>query len=284
MTETGDYIRIDNDTGSFIYPSSRPFFDIAEYLSQRGFAVLQYDKRGIGANATILDYNVWGNVTFDNLARDAQKALDVLLQQPEVDSSKIVLVDHSEGTTIVPRIAINNSDKVDVIVLMGTLAQNLYEIGYSQVMVPVLYGWARLKADPEQHLRTFCEEVVRLESPVQGLFRWAARDFELHGVTIPQGAMLNVRYAAANRDEREFEQADVLNLEREKAGRHLGFGSGVHHCLGAPLARREMYWTFKALIDRVDDMWFAPGRNDFRVAPNFALRALKELHIEFKPR
>jgi hypothetical protein len=45
-----------------------------------------------------------------------------------------------------------------------------------------------------------------------------------------------------------------------------------------------MYWTFKALIDRVDDMWFAPGRNDFRVAPNFALRALKELHIEYKPR
>jgi pimeloyl-ACP methyl ester carboxylesterase len=147
MNETGDYIRIDNDTGSFIYPSSRPFFDIAEYLSQRGFAVLQYDKRGIGANATILDYNVWGNVTFDNLARDAQKALDVLLQQPEVDSSKIVLVGHSEGTTIVPRIAINNSDKVDVIVLMGTLAQNLYEIGYSQVMVPVLYAQTVLDHD-----------------------------------------------------------------------------------------------------------------------------------------
>ncbi len=145
-------------------------------------------------------------------------------------------------------------------------------------------GWSKLKSDPERYLRTFIEEVIRLESPVQGLFRWASSDIELHGVSIPQGAMLNVRYAAANRDDREFECPAGLDLEREKPGRHLAFGSGVHHCLGAPLARREMYWTFKALIDRIDEMWFAPGRNDFRAVPNFALRALKELHIEFKRR
>lgn len=103
----------------------------------------------------------------------------------------------------------------------------------------------------------------------------------MHGVTIPEGATINVRYAAANRDRREFDCPENLDLRRDKPGRHLGFGSGVHFCLGAPLARREMYWAFKALIDRVDDMWFAPGRNDLTVAPNFALRALKELHIEF---
>ena len=147
MNETAGYVRIDNDTNSIIYPSARPFFDIAQYLSERGFAVLQYDKRGVGANFTILDYNVWGNVTFDDLARDAQKALDVLLQQPDVDSSKVVLVGHSEGTTVVPRIAINNSDKVDAIVLMGTLAQNLDEIGYSQIMLPVLYAQQVLDHD-----------------------------------------------------------------------------------------------------------------------------------------
>ncbi len=147
MNETGDYVRINNDKGSFIYPSARPFFDIAEYLSDSGFVVLQYDKRSIGANATILDYNVWGNVTVDDLTRDAQKALDVLLRQPEVDSSKIVLIGHSEGTTIVPIIAINNSDNVDAIVPMGALAQNLNEIGYSQVMVPVLYAQKVLDHD-----------------------------------------------------------------------------------------------------------------------------------------
>ena len=140
MNETVGYIRIDNKTGSLIYPSARPFFDISEYLSERGFAVLQYDKRGIGANMTILDNNVWGNITVTDLINDAQKALDVLIQQPEVDSSKISLIGHSEGTTIVPRIAINNPDKVDNIVLMGTLAQNLKEIGNYQIMVPALYA------------------------------------------------------------------------------------------------------------------------------------------------
>lgn len=144
-------------------------------------------------------------------------------------------------------------------------------------------AWQSLKTDPDRYLKTFIEEVLRLEGPVQGLFRTAAQDIELHGVTIPKGAAVNIRYAAANRDEREFECPEKLDLDRDKPGRHLAFGSGVHHCLGAPLARRELYWSFKALVDRIDDMRFVPGANDFTVQPNFALRALNELHIEFTP-
>jgi cytochrome P450 len=145
-------------------------------------------------------------------------------------------------------------------------------------------AWEMLKTNPDKYLKTFIEEVVRLEGPVQGLFRYVAKDTELHGVKIPKGAMINTRYAAANRDEREFECPEELDLQRSKPGRHLAFGSGIHHCLGAPLARREMWWGFKALIDRIDEMWFVPGANDFSVAPNFALRALNELHIEFTKR
>ncbi len=147
MNETGGYLRIDNKTGSLIYPDARPFHDIAQYLSERGFAVLQYDKRAIGANITFLDDSVWGTVTVDELIQDAQKALDVLLKQPEVDSQKITLVGHSEGTTIVPRIAINNPDKVDNIVLIGTLAQSLLEIGKHQIMTPVHYAQEVLDTD-----------------------------------------------------------------------------------------------------------------------------------------
>lgn len=141
--------------------------------------------------------------------------------------------------------------------------------------------WQKLRSNPDKYLRTFCEEVVRLEGPVQGLFRMAANDIEMHGVLIPKGAMINVRYAAANRDEREFECPADLNLEREKPGRHIGFGSGIHHCVGAPLARRELFWAFQALIDRVDGMRFTAGENSFEVAPNFSLRAMQELRIEF---
>ena len=145
-------------------------------------------------------------------------------------------------------------------------------------------AWATLKSDPERYLRTFIEEVLRLESPVQALFRVARRDIEMHGVTIPAGAVINTRYAAANRDERHFPDPERIDLTRRNAASHLAFGSGVHHCLGAPLARRELYWGFRAFIDRVEDFELAPERNTLRHAPNFALRALKELHITFTKR
>jgi cytochrome P450 len=144
--------------------------------------------------------------------------------------------------------------------------------------------YAKLDARPDEYLRTFVEEVVRLESPVQGLFRVARRAFTLHGVTIPSGATVNVRYAAANRDPRQFENPDALDVERKNAATHLGFGTGVHHCLGAPLARRELHWAFRALLDRVKDLRLAPGENDFAIAPNYCLRALRELHVTFAAR
>lgn len=145
-------------------------------------------------------------------------------------------------------------------------------------------AWHRLKSDPERYMKTFVEEVVRLESPVQSLMRFVREDTELAGVTIPAGAMINVRFAAANRDERVFECPEKLDLDRPKAGAHMGFGSGTHHCLGAPLARRELTWGFTAVVDRFEDMWFADGRNDFAYHPHFLLRSLKALHIEFEPR
>ncbi len=140
MNETLDLVRTDNETGSIAYPTGRPFFQISEYLSERGFAVLQYDKRGVGANFTILDSNVWRNITFDDLKQDAEKALDLLIEQPEVDANHVTLVGHSEGTMIVPRVAIDNPRKVDNIVLMGSVAQNLRELLYFQTVTKsVLY-------------------------------------------------------------------------------------------------------------------------------------------------
>jgi uncharacterized protein len=92
---------------------------------------------------TILDNNVWGNVTFNDLKQDAEKALSVLLQQPEVNATnKVTLIGHSEGTMIASRIAVENTDKVKNIVLMGAVAQNLIkDILYSQVVeTPLFYA------------------------------------------------------------------------------------------------------------------------------------------------
>ena len=87
-----------------------------------------------------MDSNVWRNITFDDLKQDAEKALDLLIEQPEVDANHVTLVGHSEGRMIVPRVAIDNPGKVDNIVLMGSVAQNLRELLYFQTVTKsVLY-------------------------------------------------------------------------------------------------------------------------------------------------
>src|SRR5213080_1026654 len=95
-----------NETLGFVHKDGpkppTPFWQIAQYLSERGFAVLRYDKRGIGANYTI-NQNIWANTTINDLIHDAEKALNVLTMQPEVDPKRISLIGHSEGTVIAPR-------------------------------------------------------------------------------------------------------------------------------------------------------------------------------------
>src|SRR5919112_1716728 len=131
------------DMNVTISPDVKPFWQIAKYLSERGFVVLRYDKRGVGANGTIIDTNVWGNATFDDLKNDAAKSLNILVEQPEVDPDKITLIGHSEGTMIIPRLAIDlnnnntstgNLTKVANIVLMSTVAQNLFDVLHAQVV------------------------------------------------------------------------------------------------------------------------------------------------------
>ena len=113
---------------------ARIFLQIAEYLSERGFVVLRYDKRGLGENATILDANVFGNATVQQLQRDAEVVLDVLMQQPEVDRGNITLLGISEGTTIAPRIGAERPDDVKNIVLMSAASQTLYDIMYANLV------------------------------------------------------------------------------------------------------------------------------------------------------
>jgi cytochrome P450 len=141
--------------------------------------------------------------------------------------------------------------------------------------------WAKLKSDPDKYVPQLVEEAVRLEGPVQGLFRTAANDVEFNGVMIPKGSIVNIRYAAANRDELHFENPDALDLDRPNARSQIGFGAGVHFCLGAPLARRELAIGFRAFVDHIDDFELVDPKMTFEYQRNFALRALTSLPINF---
>ena len=138
-----------NETLGFVHKTGpkppMPLWQTAQYLSERGFAVLRYDKRGVDGNFTIVDKNIWANTTINDLIQDSKKALNVLVQQPEVDPKRISIIGHSEGTAIAPRVAIDNSTKVKNIILMGTVAQNLRDIVYYQyVNLPSEYATQEL--------------------------------------------------------------------------------------------------------------------------------------------
>jgi cytochrome P450 len=141
----------------------------------------------------------------------------------------------------------------------------------------------RLVAQPEL-IPTFVEESLRLESPTQGLWRVVAGDVELAGVAIPAGSVLHLRYAAANRDETMFADAERLDLDRSNAARHLAFSAGEHKCPGADLSRVEQHIAFELLLSRLDDLRFTPGANDFTHLPGYVLRALKSLDLSFRRR
>jgi hypothetical protein len=109
----------------------------------------------------------------------------------------------------------------------------------------------KLREEPARWPRAM-EELLRYESPVQGLARATTRDVTLHGVTIPAGEQVLLLYGSANHDETVFPDPDVLDLERAVRS-HWTFGRGIHTCLGAAVARLETRVALQVLLERLGD-------------------------------
>ncbi|MFK7957747.1 MAG: cytochrome P450, partial [Lysobacterales bacterium] len=120
-----------------------------------------------------------------------------------------------------------------------------------------------------------------LESPVQGLFRVTKEDTELGGKTIPKGSKVYVCYGSANRDDKKFADAVHLNLNRGNASQHMAFSYGIHRCIGQMLARKELAIGLTAILERMDNLQFAPEQGEIRHLPSFILRGIDGLKITF---
>ncbi|MGI9621266.1 MAG: cytochrome P450 [Acidimicrobiales bacterium] len=125
---------------------------------------------------------------------------------------------------------------------------------------------------------TFVEEVLRLEPPTQGMFRYLTRETELGDQVLPAGSHVYLNFAAANRDPAVFPDPEDLALGREDASRHVSFGQGPHTCLGAWLARLEITCGVEALLEKLTSITLAPG-NDFSFGPSYLLHGLTRLDV-----
>jgi cytochrome P450 len=137
----------------------------------------------------------------------------------------------------------------------------------------------RLRRDPSL-TKTAVEELLRYTSPVEmATERYAREDAEIGGRRIPRGELVLAVLGSANRDERHFEDPDVLDLARDP-NRHLAFGrGGVHHCLGAPLARMEGHIALSALLRRFPGARLAMAPDILRWRRGLFLRGLEKLPL-----
>jgi cytochrome P450 len=134
----------------------------------------------------------------------------------------------------------------------------------------------RLRDDPPI-MAGAIEELLRYDAPIQALARTTTRDVALHDAIIPAGARVALVWASANRDERRWEDPDRLDLTRP-VQRHVSFGDGIHHCLGAPLARLEAGIVFEELFRRIPEYAVAGPIVRIKTPTD---RALESLPVEF---
>jgi len=135
----------------------------------------------------------------------------------------------------------------------------------------------------ERAIINLVEEVLRTESPTAGMWRMVLKDAKLGGVKIPKGAMVQLRYAAANRDPAKYPDPDRFDIERANARSHLAFGKGIHMCVGNMLSRKEMAVAYTELLTRLTDFAVADGHAP-SWPPNMLLRGLTTLLITFRRR
>jgi cytochrome P450 len=136
--------------------------------------------------------------------------------------------------------------------------------------------WALLKGDPEGWAQRATEECLRYDAPVKSLQRLATQDVDMRGKVLRKDDRVRWFISSANRDPEAFAQPDRFDIARDP-NPHVAFGSGVHHCLGATLARVEGQEVFKALAERFPSLHLETEVLEYQ--PSITFRSLKSLPV-----
>jgi cytochrome P450 len=176
-------------------------------------------------------------------------------------------LDTAELLSIIQQILVAGNETVT-----SALAAGMLLLTKNQQQVPLL------QADPCL-LENLVEEVLRMETPTAGMWRVVTQDTTLQDIALKAGSLVMVRFDAANRDPIKFQQGQRFDVGRQNANNHLSFGQGIHFCLGAMLARKEMHIAYQRLLLRMKNIRLA--QQGYQYLPNVLMHTLKYLCIEF---
>jgi cytochrome P450 len=159
-----------------------------------------------------------------------------------------------------------------------TTASTLAGLLYHVASQPSLRD--RLVSEPDL-IGVAVEEAIRVETPLHVFPRYVATDAKIGGVDIPRGSVVWLNFASSNRDNETFEEADLFSLDHGSR-KHLGFGYGIHTCVGAPLARTELAVALRTVLGRLRNIHLTTTAVQ-RDMIGGALMRFRSLPVEFKP-
>ncbi|WP_296745727.1 cytochrome P450 [Mesorhizobium sp.] len=206
----------------------------------------------------------WANATFDLIGVQNERgrtAVETFLEQrkfaqtqakPEVlqpgswTRRLFDLVDQGLLAPDLAPVAMRDYLNPSLDTTISAISQLIYQLGMNPDQ------WQLLRQNPAL-MRGAANEAVRMASPVRSFVRHTSRDVEIAGFVVPEGARVMMVFASANRDEQVFSNPDKFDIERNPR-HHLGFGSGIHMCVGQHLAQLEMISILKAMIPRVESI------------------------------
>jgi len=230
--------------------------------------LLLSDERKIECAKLAVDMHHYFNEVFANRREDPRDDIISDLVTKEVDGKPL---DTPELLSVLDQLLVAGNETTT-----SAIGASIVRLAQDPDLVELL------AKEPEK-CSNFAEEILRHESPVQGLFRMTTEDVDVSGTIVPKGSLVNLRYGSANRDQNKYECPAEFDVDRKNASSHLAFGAGIHHCIGAQLARREIAIAVRELTSRLKDIRLVDP-DKLSHTPSVILRGLNEFEIEFSKR
>ena len=142
----------------------------------------------------------------------------------------------------------------------------------------------KLVQDDPSLIPNMVEEMLRLSTPTAQMWRICKEDTQVGGVLIPAGATMMIKFGSANRDANQFSEPDSFDVTRDNLKTQIAFGQGVHHCLGAPLARQELIVGFEVILKRLTNFRLPEGEETLNFLPSLLLHPPADLNLIFDAR